>query len=75
MLERQPAELDIMNRKPRDPKEKLLTAKLLTKSVMQGLIMFAASFITYFMVLAGNETNAPTARAMGLAVIMLANLF
>lgn len=75
VLERQPAETDIMDRRPRNPKEKLLTAKLLAKSVIQGLFVFAASFGAYFTTLAGNPDNAETARAMGLAIIMLANLF
>lgn len=75
VLERQPAETDIMDRRPRNPKEKLLTGKLLAKSVIQGLFVFAASFGAYFTTLAGNPDNAKTARAMGLAIIMLANLF
>ena len=75
VLERQPAETDIMNRLPRDPKEKLLTGSLLGKSVLQGLAVFAASFGTYCTVLAGDPANAPVARSMGLAIIMLANLF
>lgn len=75
VLERQPAETDIMNRLPRDPKEKLLTGSLLGKSVLQGLAVFAASFGTYYTVLAGDPANAPVARSMGLAIIMLANLF
>lgn len=75
VLERQPAEEDIMDRHPRNPGEKLLTAGLLAKSVLQGLAVFAASFGAYFVTLAGNPGNAPAARAMGLAVIMLANLF
>lgn len=75
VLERQPAETDIMERSPRNPKEKLLTAKTLAKSILQGLIIFAASFGTYYVVLDGNVDNAPVARAMGLAIIMLSNLF
>ncbi|MEA4822661.1 MAG: cation-translocating P-type ATPase [Clostridiaceae bacterium] len=75
VLERQPAERDIMNRKPRDPREKLLTGKLLAKSIQQGLFIFAASFGAYFVTLGGNPENAPAARGIGLAVIMLANLF
>lgn len=63
-----------MERKPRDPKEKLLTPRILIKSVIQGLVIFAASFGTYLTVLAGNEANAPVARTMGLAIIMLSNL-
>ena len=75
VLERQPAETDIMERRPRNPKEKLLTAKLLVKSVLQGLTIFAASFGAYIVTLGGNPEHAPVARAMGLAIIMLANLF
>lgn len=75
ILERQPAETDIMERKPRNPQEKLLNARMLAKSILQGIVMFAASFGTYYCVLNGNEDNAPTARAMGLVVIVLANLF
>ncbi len=75
VLERQPAEMDIMERKPRDPKEKLLTATILFKSVLQGLVIFAASFGAYYTILDGNAAGAPTARAMGLTIIMLSNLF
>ncbi|MFA6675484.1 MAG: cation-translocating P-type ATPase [Bacilli bacterium] len=75
VLERQPAEKDIMERKPRHPNEKLLTAQLLIKSIIQGLVVFAASFGAYYFTLGGNPDNAPIARSMGLAVIMLANLF
>ncbi len=75
VLERQPAESDIMERKPRDSKEKLLTARTLIKSVMQGLCVFAASFGAYFITLDGDPQNAAVARSMGLTIIMLANLF
>lgn len=75
VLERQPAETDIMERRPRDPGEKLLTGKLLGKSILQGLVVFAASFGAYFLTLANDPANAPVARAMGLSIIMLANLF
>lgn len=75
VLERQPAETDIMTRGPRDPQAKLLDGRLLLKSMIQGLTVFAASFGIYFTVLAGNPANAPVARAMGLVVIMLSNLF
>lgn len=75
ILERQPAETTIMTRPPRDPKAKLLNAKTLLKSVLQGLVIFAASFGTYFITFGGNPSNAPAARAMGLGIIMLSNLF
>jgi len=75
VLERQPAEADIMTRKPRDPKSGLLDGRTLFKSVAQGLAVFAASFGTYFTFLAGNPARAPAARAMGLTIIILSNLF
>lgn len=75
VLERQPAESNIMERKPRDPKEKILTAGVLTKSILQGLVIFAASFGTYFMFIKQQPENAQLARTMGLCIIMIANLF
>lgn len=75
VLERQPAESDIMERNPRNPKEKLVNGKILLKSVIQGIVIFATSFTTYFTVLSGNVDNAPMARGMGLTIIMLSNLF
>lgn len=74
VLERQPAETDIMDRRPRNPQENMLTAKTLLKSVMQGLVIFAASFGTYLFELSKNPENASVARSMGLAIIMIANL-
>ncbi len=75
VLERQPAESDIMMRKPRDTKKNMLDSGILIKSFLQGAAIFAASFSAYFITLGGNPINAPAARTMGLAVIMLANLF
>lgn len=75
VLERQPAEEDIMSRPPRNPGEKLLNLRVLIKSVIQGLTVFAASFGAYYVTLGGAVENAPTARSLGLAIIMLANLF
>ena len=74
ILERQPAETDIMDRKPRDPNKKLLNMHVLVKSILQGIAIFIASFGTYFVVLAGNPDNAPVARAMGLTIVMFSNL-
>lgn len=74
VLERQPAEKDIMERSPRDKNDKLLTAKMITKSVIQGFVIFLASFGTYFLVLQNNAENAMIARTMGLAIILLSNI-
>ncbi|HAE62568.1 MAG TPA: HAD family hydrolase [Eubacteriaceae bacterium] len=74
VLERQPAERDIMQRPPRNPKEKLLTAKMLSKSVMQGLVIFGASFATYYNFINMYPENVPLARTMGLSIIFLSNV-
>jgi Ca2+-transporting ATPase len=74
VLERHPAETSIMERRPRNPNEKLLDLKTLTKSVIQGLVIFAASFGLYYFMFLQNPNNASVARSMGLAVIVFANL-
>lgn len=74
VLERQPAERDVMERPPRDPREKLLTLPTLAKSVTQGLVLAAAAFGSY-LYMWYSMGDAPLARSMGLAVMMLGNLF
>ena len=75
VLERQPAENNIMKRKPRSSKENILNYKTLIKSIVQGLFIFASSFTLYINTLNQTTDNAPVARSMGLCVIMIANLF
>lgn len=75
VLERQPAEENIMDRKPRPADEKLINGKSLMVSVIQGIVMFAASFGTYYFLLKENPQNSELARTMGLAIIIFANLF
>jgi Ca2+-transporting ATPase len=74
VLERQPLEHDVMNRPPRDPKEKLLSPALLVKSVAQGLAIFAASFGTYVFFVQSNPANAALARTMGIAILLVSNV-
>ena len=74
VLERQPAELNIMDRKPRNMKEKLFTPPALIKSILQGLVVFTASFGAYYYALTSGS-SAETARTFGLSIIILANLF
>lgn len=74
VLERQPAEKDIMERKPRDPNENILTSQILIKSIIQGLALFAASFGTYYIYLNNHPGEGNVARSMGLAIIMISNL-
>lgn len=74
VLERQPAEIDIMERKPRNPKESILTASILIKSIIQGIVLFGASFASYYLYLNNNPGQAEIARSIGLAIIMLSNM-
>jgi Ca2+-transporting ATPase len=74
VLERQPAEKDIMERAPRDPNAKLITMKTITKSLLQGGVIFGASFGAYVLFLNQYPDNAPLARSMGLTIIFLANI-
>ncbi len=74
VLERQPAEADIMERPPRKPDEKLLTGRLAAKSVAQGAAVFAAAFGAYLLFLQGDPGNAALARTMGISVILLCNI-
>ena len=72
VLERQPAEANIMNRKPRNVKSNIVSKKLLIKSFIQGLVIFASSFGTYYTL---QSTNPELARTMGLLIIIIGNLF
>ncbi len=72
ILERQPVEGNIMHRPPRDPNEKLINTKSLFRSIIQGLIIFAFSYILYYQNI---DNNIYIARSMGLSMIMFANLF
>lgn len=74
VLERQPAEEDIMKRKPRNTKESILTSQVLIKSIIQGIVLFIASFGAYYIHLNNFPTEHEIARSMGLAVIVVSNI-
>jgi Ca2+-transporting ATPase len=74
VLERQPAEKDVMDRPPRNPNEKLLTAGMALKSLFQGLVVFAASFGTYYYVMKAYPGDTALARTMGLSIILICNV-
>ena len=74
VLEREPAESDIMRRKPRNPNEGILTKNVLIKSIIQGVVMFLASFGTYYIYYKCNAGDINIARTMGLAIIIISNI-
>lgn len=75
VLERQPSEPNIMDRQPRDPNDNILSPSLLFKSIIQGLMIFFASFGSYYLTLQQDSTNDELARTMGLTVLIIANIF
>ena len=74
IFERQLAEKDIMARKPRSLKDSLITWELMTKSILQGLAIFGASFGAY-VYLMNNGWAVEAARTFTLIVFGFANLF
>ncbi|MGL4284198.1 MAG: HAD-IC family P-type ATPase, partial [Eubacterium aggregans] len=74
VLEREPAEENVMARPPRSPQEPLLNRGTLVKSIVQGLVIFAVSFGTYYGVVHNDIAQAPLARSLALTIIILANL-
>ena len=72
VFERQPAETNIMERKPRNISDNIVDKSILFKSILQGLIIFVASFGTYYYLL---NKDILLARTMGLLIIVLANVF
>jgi len=74
VLERQPAESNIMDRKPRNVKDNILNLDNLLKSITQGLMLFATSFTTYYYILM-SANNSALARTMSLLIIMIGNIF
>ncbi len=74
VFERQPAEKDIMDRKPRSPVESLIQGGMMTKAILQGLAIFAASFGSY-VVLISQGWSVEAARTFTLIVLGFANLF
>lgn len=74
VLEREPAEENIMDKPPRKIGDKLLTKSLLGKSILQGIAIFFGSFLLYYFNLKAGVA-APVARTMGLVALMIANIF
>ncbi len=74
ILERLPAESNIMQRKPRDKNKKLVSFKLLIRSLLQGFIIFAACFGTYYFLIQ-KGIDSSIARSMGLVILIFSNLF
>lgn len=74
VFERQPAEKNIMLRKPRMPTEPLLDYSLIFKAIIQGVTIFAFAFGSYvYLLYQGLEVN--TARTFAFVILIAANFF
>lgn len=74
VLEREPAESDIMRRKPRNPSEGILTKGILIKSIIQGVAIFLASFGAYYIYYTCNCVDINIARSIGFSIIIISNI-
>ena len=72
VFERTPPEPNIMKQKPIPQGQPLVTKAIVLKSLLQGLMVFFASFGTYLYVL--QNKDAPHARTMGFSVLIFSNL-
>lgn len=74
ILERQPAEDNIMKKKPRKVSESILNLPTLVISSIQGIAIFISSFGVYYVALAMNR-SVFEARSLGLSTLILSNVF
>lgn len=63
---------DLLNQKPRDPNRSILDKPLLTKIVLQGLLISVATMGAFYI---GYHTDAVLASTMAFATLALARLF
>lgn len=74
VFETERAEKNIMNRKPKKPKEKVFDKKTFIYSTMQGLgILIFMAFVFYFTLKTSNNENL--SRAMSFSTLIFSNLF
>lgn len=72
ILERQKAESDIMSRPPRSAEDTILSKPLVVKSLLQGFVIFAASFDIYLIELTAGHPQV--ARTLGVLTLLFSYL-
>lgn len=68
----EPARKDLLDRKPRDPKEPILNGSLIGKIFTQGLLIGIATMAAFYM---GLQTSAALATTMAFVTMTLSRLF
>jgi Ca2+-transporting ATPase len=71
----EPPERDIMRRKPRPPREPVLTARLASLIIAHGLLVAAVTTVGFALVYRGDEARLPAARTMAFCVVSFAFIF
>lgn len=74
VLERQPAEKNVMTKKPRDISKGIISMQSLVKILFQGGVIFLVTFFSYITI-ANNTGNENLARSFSLATLIFANIF
>ncbi|MBP0979134.1 MAG: cation-translocating P-type ATPase [Oscillospiraceae bacterium] len=74
VLERQPAEKNIMKKNPIDISKKLISFGDLFKIIFQGLIIFLNTFISYITIIKNNG-DENLARSFALSILVFSNIF
>ncbi|WP_077609975.1 cation-translocating P-type ATPase [Clostridium sp. Marseille-P2415] len=69
----EPAEHDLLSRKPRDPKEGILTKEFMLKILLQGALIAACTMTAFHIGLRNGSTS--TASTMAFCTLTLARLF
>lgn len=69
----EPARNDLLNRKPRDPKEPILNKSLMAKIFSQGILIAIATMAAFFIGLSSGDSML--ASTMAFATLTLARLF
>lgn len=69
----EPARSNLLQDKPRDPKEPLLDRKLIVQVVSQGLLIAIPTMLAFFIGM--NDAGLPLAMTMAFATLSLARLF
>jgi Ca2+-transporting ATPase len=74
IFERLPSEKDVMEKPPRSRNETLLSWKEVSKSILQGVVIFCAVYSVYLLTLkqTGNENIS---RTYGLVILIFSSLF
>ncbi len=72
-LERQPAEPDIMKKAPRSSRMALISGHSFIKSLIQGVMIFFASFLLYYGMMNQGHT-VETARTCGFTVLVFSSI-